>query len=634
MTDAAGIDGTGTGERTGTAQEDALRVHRIAERAWADSEPEPRVWSSGRWSLERRGDELADIRYDGELVLRSVRAVARDRDWNTVPTTVVAVRESDAGVDVDLRMTGLGADIEGTLSLTATPGGTNEAATNQAGTNEPGDELSVRFSAVSHTDFERNRLGLVVLHPPAAAGAPLEVTSPSGRSTSTSFPVEIAPHQPAMDIASLAWRAGGVRVDLAFAGDVFEMEDQRNWTDASYKTYSTPLTLPFPVLVTAGTVVEQSLTLRCHTEDALGAASVAAPDPTPARLRLVPAGRPLPSIAVGASTAAGSRPAGLTTVGDALLVELEAAAPNWRAALRRAAHDADGRPLDARVVAAIDDEVDAVLDALAGLPVARLGVFSPRSHVSESALWAALVRGVHARGIAAELVGGARSHFTELNRRHQDLPGDIPALTFSVTPQMHARERAQVVESLPQQRLVAENAVRIAGGRPVHVGPVTLRSRFNAVATSGPAGGDTDDVDDVDGGYGAEHVPGATDARQESAALAAWAVASASALAVPGVAGITYFEEWGPRGLAEADGRPFPVATALAGLHALAGRPALEPEGPVPPGLWLVAANRDGAAEVLLANLTPDDITVAIEAPGVPDTPVTVAAYGIARVPG
>jgi hypothetical protein len=344
---------------------------------------------------------------------------------------------------------------------------------------------------------------------------------------------------------------------------------------------------------------------------------------------LAPTGRPLPSIAVGAATAAGPRPAGLAVVGDALLVELETAAPNWGAALRRALDDADGRPLDVRVVAATADQVNDALDALAGLPVARLGVFSPRSHVSEPALWDALVNGVNARGIAAELIGGARPHFTELNRRHQDLPGDIPALTFSITPQMHARERAQLVESIPMQRLVAENAVRIGAGRPVHVGPVTLRSRFNAVATSAPAGGDTDDVES---GYGAEHVPGATDARQASTALAAWTVASASALAVPGVASITYFEEWGPRGLVDGDGRPFPVATALSWLHALAGRPALEVEGTVPAGLWVVGADVDGAAEILLANLTPDDIAVLIEAPGVPDGSVSVPAYGIARV--
>ena len=34
---------------------------------------------------------------------------------------------------------------------------------------------------------------------------------------------------------------GGGEIVIRFEGDLFEMEDQRNWTDASYKTYSTPL---------------------------------------------------------------------------------------------------------------------------------------------------------------------------------------------------------------------------------------------------------------------------------------------------------------------------------------------------------------------------------------------------------
>ena len=54
----------------------------------------------------------------------------------------------------------------------------------------------------------------------------------------------------------------GVWAEVRFAGDIFEMEDQRNWTDASYKTFCTPLRLPFPVEIQAGTRVEQSITLK------------------------------------------------------------------------------------------------------------------------------------------------------------------------------------------------------------------------------------------------------------------------------------------------------------------------------------------------------------------------------------
>jgi hypothetical protein len=37
-----------------------------------------------------------------------------------------------------------------------------------------------------------------------------------------------------------------VPVRFDFEGDLFEMEDQRNWTDASFKTYCTPFALPWP----------------------------------------------------------------------------------------------------------------------------------------------------------------------------------------------------------------------------------------------------------------------------------------------------------------------------------------------------------------------------------------------------
>jgi len=44
-------------------------------------------------------------------------------------------------------------------------------------------------------------------------------------------------------------------------GDSFEMEDQRNWTDASYKTYLRPLGLPFSYTSMRGEDIEQSVTI-------------------------------------------------------------------------------------------------------------------------------------------------------------------------------------------------------------------------------------------------------------------------------------------------------------------------------------------------------------------------------------
>jgi len=48
-------------------------------------------------------------------------------------------------------------------------------------------------------------------------------------------------------------------------GDAFEMEDQRNWSDASYKTYVRPITLPWPYTMEQGIPNHQSIEL--HIED-------------------------------------------------------------------------------------------------------------------------------------------------------------------------------------------------------------------------------------------------------------------------------------------------------------------------------------------------------------------------------
>ncbi|MFI5074784.1 MAG: hypothetical protein ACHP7G_07200, partial [Actinomycetales bacterium] len=75
---------------------------RIGDTAWGNSEPDSHVWTSGPWRVEVRGDELADIRYAGRPVLRSVRGVARDQDWETVPVAVREVVETDDGLDLTL----------------------------------------------------------------------------------------------------------------------------------------------------------------------------------------------------------------------------------------------------------------------------------------------------------------------------------------------------------------------------------------------------------------------------------------------------------------------------------------------------------------------------------------------------
>jgi hypothetical protein len=93
------------------------------------------------------------------------------------------------------------------------------------------------------------------------------VTGPDGKKQSYSFPELISPHQPMKNIAEMRWKAEqNIEVRLSFEGDIFEMEDQRNWTDDSFKTYCRPLELPFPFVLKKGDKIHQRINLEVSGE--------------------------------------------------------------------------------------------------------------------------------------------------------------------------------------------------------------------------------------------------------------------------------------------------------------------------------------------------------------------------------
>lgn len=106
-----------------------------------------------------------------------------------------------------------------------------------------------------------------MLHPiRECAGAKCRALYLNGTEKELAFPEIIAPEQPVRglhDLSGLAHEVEpGVWAELRFEGDAFEMEDQRNWIDASFKTFCTPLRVPYPLEIKAGTRLQQSVTLR------------------------------------------------------------------------------------------------------------------------------------------------------------------------------------------------------------------------------------------------------------------------------------------------------------------------------------------------------------------------------------
>lgn len=536
---------------------------------------------AGAWTAVLEDGGLRRVRWSGVEIVRGIYCAVRDRDWGTVPADV---RYTGVETTADrFKVRFHASHREGSISF-AWDGEIDGDASGR---------LSFRMSGTAETSFERNRIGFCVLHPMEQAGAALIAETNAGE-VRAAFPADISPRQPLTGIRSLRFSpAQDVDVRISFEGDVFEMEDQRNWTDASYKTYCTPLSLPFPVRIEAGARVEQRITVQAT--GGAGEPAAAAPEP----VTLAPeegrsAGR-LP--ALGTSLAKPIRR--LTELEVRALRELSLSylhaelsldASDWREGLANAI--ASCRALGAGLVveAVAGERPEAVGDLAERLSRERdveivLYPFDRRTHlVPEDSVEIARRARERANG-TFRIGGGTRANFAELNRAER-LPADVDEASFAISPQVHAFDDESIMETLGAQRVAAANAVRLAAGKPLRVGPVTFRQRYNPVMTS-EAG---------------EVVPPAADPRQHTSFGASWVLGSVRALAAGGASAATYASATGESGLLIEEGRT-PIYALLDSLAPYRTAEIADTRGG-PEGLVSFALRDQGRVRLWLANTT------------------------------
>lgn len=246
---------------------------------------------AGRISATLDGGNLRHVRFGGVEIIRAVSFMVRDTAWGTYRPRVedLSIDEDGGRCHVNYRATCAGP--EGTFRYGATialaPDGTIV--------------FEVEGSPIA--DFPTNRTGFVVLHPlEGVAGSPVEVLHTDGRAERSRFPVLIEPWQPVFDIRALTHEPRpGLVVTCRLEGDAYEMEDHRNWGDASYKTYVRPLAKGFPYEIAEGERVAQSVHIT-----AVAAAAVREPEVRtnePVRIALGPVGGTLPAIGLAVDAA-------------------------------------------------------------------------------------------------------------------------------------------------------------------------------------------------------------------------------------------------------------------------------------------------------------------------------------------
>ena len=530
---------------------------------------------AGHLGAELRGADLVEVRWGALEIVSAVQVTVRDERWGTVRPTVrrAEVREDAEGFRVDIEATH-GDDFSWRGTVTGSADGT----------------LDIDVDGIAERDFVYRRIGICVLHPwETYVGARFEADGVGARTAGT-FPREIAP-QPLVDGAYRAMVPAfaqldvafdhGTRVDFTFSGeaDGWELEDQRNWTDASFKTYPTPLRRSVPRTLHRGERLRQTLRIRV-----VGDATAPEPDDGPVVLQIGdPGERTAPSVGLTAplgtdvdlSRIRALSPAHLRVVAD-VAGDLEV--------LSRAAALATDADVPLEVALLLDDDEDGgrlarVVRALGDPAIARFMLLR-RSGATAGGAFVSRLRPHLGQLASAPVGGGTASHFSELNRAEPD-PSGLDALAFAVSPQVHEADDASIMRTLEIQPQVGARVRHLAAGADVVISPLTL-------AAHDPAAPDD-----------------AIDARVGSDLAAAWTVGSVCALAAVGVGSLTLHECADLTVLAST-----PLARAFKLLSMRTGRKldALEISD-----RRRVSALATESMPLLLANLTPHPQEVRME---------------------
>ena len=571
--------------------------------------PSPRSLVAGALSAELEAGNLRYVRFAGIEIMRAISFLVRSRSWATFTPQIEALKIVESADAFRVTYRAAVCDGDARLDYWATIDGQADGV------------LTFRCELTPATDFVTCRTGFVVLHPASVAGRPVQIEHADGRKATGAFPLLIDPVQPLLDLRALTHEAAsGIAVTCRMDGDVFEMEDQRNWTDASFKTYVRPLSRPWPYLLPAGGRGSQSVTLGVAHGGALATSWSGA---EPIRIEQGAAIGTMPVIGLGCTPhearAALPHAATLARAGVPVLVCRYDAGQGHGAADLRALRDlaaACGSEIELQLVvqntedftAELHDVAEAVrenglvLRAVAVSPAPDLKSVTPGQPWPDCAPLDRLYQAARAAFPAVPLGGGTFAHFTELNRKRP--PTELlDFITFSTSPLVHAADDRSVMESLEALPAIVASARVVAGGRPFAVGPSAIGLRDNPY---GPA--------PLLNPAGVRLAMSGADPRQRGLFNAAWTLGYIARFAVGGAARIAVSAPVGAFGIIDTDG-PLPVFQVIRGCASLRGATLFALRTTCEQDLLALLASTPDRRELWLANLTPRAQVVAI-----PDT--------------
>lgn len=564
--------------------------------------------NAGPLALTLRGSKLWNLCSAGAELWHGVAFLYRDADWGTPEPIVEHIESTLSHSAFDMRIAGRFAvdpQIDFTLHIKGDATG----------------RIAVTGEAIPRADIRASRVGLCVMHPMSACGAKIEVEHTDRRTSHSTFPTLIPAWPPFMMIRSLRHEyAPGCWAHCEFDGDAFELEDQRNNSDASFKTYSRSNLMPRPYWLRAGVLIRQSVELRLETrfDTVLGAtiASARSGNSPAARAMTHGVAREMAPVRVGVgATDRGVMPA----VGIEIVANDAAASDAVLAALRalRPAHlhlavDANADAVDWHGVKRLLTTADAELrldvtvdyadpDALhslgrtlrdAGVAPSRVAVFPSEARCLDVARDA----------FSGALIGGGTPHFfVQLNRIER--LGTCDFLSFTTSPVVHGADDESVMQTLQSLRSMIGTLRAAHANARFAVGPSLIGARRSPLGKQP----ETDGLHRV--------ALARSDPRCRGLFGAAWVLGYVAQFARAGVDALTLMSLTGDSGVVADDIRGIavrrPVYWVLQRMCGPARMSELKTSDPA--RIAAIALRRPNESELLLANLTGDEVEVDVD---------------------
>ena len=501
---------------------------------------QPRAIDLQAGALKMLYDEgsLRYISWNGVEIIRMIYASVRDKVWLTVKPEI-------SGLKVSRNKKGFRLSFEGRYRMNEIDfiAHFNVDASSQG-------HLLFRMKGMALTTFSRNRIGFSILHPiENCSGKSCLLIHPDKTTSSHSFPIAVSPRQPFTNIEGMQWMpTGNLQAELNFQGDIFETEDQRNWTDASFKTYCTPLELPRPVIIRQGTEVTQQVELKITGESNMEGSG------SETGITFSISGEEagiLPEIGIGISSRwqpmSAREGSIIKSIGFSHLqamLFLNSGHLDSHFARISAESEKTGLPVELFLFFGTEPfhELKNFISEYLKAPMAVKSILllSETLQVTPDYLIHAVVPILRREFIHVHMGAGTNCNFAQLNRSLPDT-SNVDFISFAVHPQEHASDNRSLIENMSGQQYAVKTALKFKGCLPVHVSPVTLQRRFNA------------NVENFENPWTREEMPSQVDPRQMSLFGAAWTVGSLKYLLEAGAGSITYFETLGERGIMMGD---------------------------------------------------------------------------------